>query len=136
MGKLISGVLQVGSITIDSDTTLIGIKSQNTDIKVREGKPNSFVYFLSPQKIYSDLFLLHLMFSDEKLSKIILKAYSENEEDGMITAKRHRRWLIGLLSEQLGIKNQIDLDWGTIKPWVDTRSGQSEIHISYYKNLN
>ncbi len=49
----------------------------------------------------------------------------------MTTAKRHRRWLIGLLGEQLGIKNQIDLDWGIVKPWVDMRSGQSEIHISF-----
>ncbi|WP_141993462.1 hypothetical protein [Bacillus sp. B4EP4a] len=126
-----SGVLEVGSITIDSDTTLTGIRNQVADTKIREGKPNSFGYFLSPQKIYSDSFLISLIFIDEKINKVILRAYSETEEDGMTTAKRHMRWLIGLLGEQLGIKNQIDLDWGMVKPWVDMRSGQSEIHISF-----
>ncbi|MDP1419631.1 hypothetical protein Q8G35_14710 [Peribacillus simplex] len=132
MGKLLLGVLEVGSITIDSDTTLTSIRNQVADSKIIEGKPNSFVYFLSPQKIYSDSFFIQLIFIDEKLIKVILRAYSETEEDGMTLAKRHRRWLIGLLGEQLGIKNQIDIDWGIVKPCLDMRSGQSEIHISYY----
>lgn len=111
---------------------MTSIRNQVADIKIREGKPNSFVYFLNLQKIYSDSFLIHLIFKDEKLSKVIIKAYSEIEEDGMTTAKRHRRWLIRLLGEKLGIKNEVVFDWGIVKPWVDMKSAQSEIHISFY----
>ena len=44
----------------------------------------------------------------------------------------NRKWLITLLGEQLGIKNQIEFDWGVISPWVDMRSSQAEIHLTYF----
>ncbi len=131
MNKLMIGELQIGDIIIDSNTTVKSLENKNLNIKIREGKPNSYVYFLSPQSIFSEVFVIHLLFKDEKLSKIFLRVYSEIEEDGWAIAKRHRRWLIKLLGEEQGIKNQIKFAWGIINPWVDMRSGQSEIHITY-----
>ncbi|MBT2701335.1 hypothetical protein J7E79_29200 [Bacillus sp. ISL-40] len=132
MDKLMAGTLEVGGITIKSLTTLDSFRNQDLNIKIREGKPTSFVYFLSPQPIYSDSFLIQIVFTNEKLSKVILRAYSEIEEDGLTIAKRHRKWLIKLLGEQMGIKNTIEFDWGVINPWVDMRSGQAEVHITYF----
>lgn len=132
MDKLLSGTLEVGNFIIKDDITLSSFKNKNLDIKIREGKPNSFVYFLSPQTIFSESFAIQLMFTDEQITKVIMKAYSEIEEDGFAVAQRHRKWLIKLLGEELGIKNQIELDWGRINPWVDLRSGQAEIHITYF----
>ncbi|MEH7505454.1 hypothetical protein V7152_26250 [Neobacillus drentensis] len=133
MDKLMAGRLEVGGITtIDSLTTLNSFRNKNLNIKIREGNPNSFVYFLSPQIIYSESFVIQILFTDEKISKVILRAFSDIEEDGLTIAKRHRKWLIKLLGEQLGIKNQIQFDWGVINPWVDIRSCQVEIHITYF----
>jgi hypothetical protein len=66
------------------------------------------------------------------LVKLSIRHIRETGEESMTTAKTHRRWLIGPLGEKLGIKNEIVLDWGIVKPWVDMKNGQSEIHISYY----
>ena len=132
MDKLMAGTLEVGGITITSVTTLNSFRNENLNIKIKEGNSNNFVHFLSPQSIYSESFLIQLVFIDEKISKVIPSAYSEIEEDGLTIAKRHRKWLITLLGEQLGIKNQIEFDWGVINPWVDMRSSQAEIHLTYF----
>lgn len=132
MDKLMAGTLEVGSITINSLTTLNSFKNKNLNIKIREGILNSFVYFLSPQTIYSESFVIQIVFTDEKISKVILRAYSEIEEDGLTIAKRHRKWLIKLMGEQWGIKHQIEFDWGVINPSVDMRSSQAEIHLTYF----
>ncbi|MEH7085954.1 hypothetical protein V7139_24900 [Neobacillus drentensis] len=132
MAKLMKGMLEIGGISINHLTTLNSFRDKNPNIKIREGNPTSFVYFLSPQPIYSESFLIQLVFTNEKVSKVILRAYSEIEEDGMTIAKRHRKWLITLLGESLGIKNQIEFNWGVINPWVDMKSSKAEIHLTYF----
>jgi hypothetical protein len=126
------GNLEVGNLIIKGDTTLCSFKNKNLDIKLREGKPNSFVYFLSPQTIFSESFAIQLMFTDEQITKVVMRAYSEIEENGFAISQRHREWLIKLLGEEIGIKTQIEFDWGRITPWVDLKSGQAEIHITYF----
>jgi hypothetical protein len=72
------------------------------------------------------------MFSGQKISKVIFRAFSETEEEGIAISKRHRKWLIDLIGEELGIKSEIEFQWGRVNPWIDMRSNQAEIHISYY----
>lgn len=133
MSTLSVGIIDFDNISINKDTTLNYFKNKNfPDIKISEGTSSSFVYFLTPRFIYTDTFLIQIMFMGQKISKVILRAYSETEEEGIILAKRHRKWLIDLIGEELGIKSEIELHWGVINPWVDMRSNQAEIHITFY----
>jgi hypothetical protein len=132
LSTLSLGEIEFDDIRINKETTLNYFKNNFSNIKVSEGISSSFVYFLTPRFIYTDTFQIQIMFVGQKIRKVILTAFSETEEEGIALSNRHRKWLIDLIGEELGIKSEIEFQWGRINPWVDRRSNQAEIHISYY----
>ncbi|EOO34074.1 hypothetical protein [Bacillus mycoides] len=138
MSNLIDGILTIGGIEINPNTTLKDIEDAfgkaNAEVRRRTNE-RATLRFSQPVKLGSKNFRISIAFKNEHIWGIdlIVADPSINEWDYKEMLAQHGDWLVEQIGHSAGILSENIYGWGKITQWDDFRSCTAGISIVYFQ---
>ncbi|MGG0651093.1 hypothetical protein ABE083_30835 [Bacillus mycoides] len=138
MSNLIDGVLTIGGIEINPNTTLKNIEDAfgkaNAEVRRRTNE-RATLRFSQPVKLGSKNFRISIAFKNEHIwgIELIVADPSIDEWDYKEMLAQHGEWLVEQIGHPAGILSENAYEWGKITQWDDFRSCTAGISIVYFQ---